>query len=434
MEKHRKMPPLPGQRILRSVVAVWLCFAVYLLRGRQGIPIYSTIAVLQCIQPYTRTMNSVAKKRLVGTLIGALWGLAALLLELELLSERTPDELLHYLLVGIFAGAVIYSTVLLNLRESSYFSAVVFLTITVNHIWDVNPYLFVFNRSLDTVIGVLIAEIVNRVQLPRARNRDTLFVSGIDETILGDGGKLSPYAKVELNRLIEDGAKFTVSTVETQATVRELMAGVDLRYPIITMDGAALYDMNRMEYLRTVPMTAQRAERIIRWARAEGQSFFSNIIQDNLLVIRYADLTNEAMQDLFDKKRKSPYRNFVKSPKDFYEDVVYLLVLERTERIEQSCQTLMEQPWAGEYRVVKDEYPGKEGYSFLKIYDAAASRESMLPYLEERMGTKRTVTFGSIPGKYDVHIADAAKNTVVKELRRRYEPVDIRCWKTVFRI
>ncbi|MDE7262498.1 MAG: hypothetical protein K2N78_10655 [Oscillospiraceae bacterium] len=140
------------------------------------------------------------------------------------------------------------------------------------------------------------------------------------------------------------------------------------------------------------------------------------------------------MQDLFDRKRKSPYRNFVKNPKDIYEEVVYLMVLGRTDRIEHAYERLMEQPWIGECRVVMDKYRYMEGYSFLKVYDAAASRETMLPYLEKIMGTKQTVTFGSIPGKYDIFIENADKNTVVKELRRRYKPVDIRCWKTVFRI
>ena len=67
--------PVPGQRIVRSVVAIWLCFAVYELRGRQGLPFFSVIAALQCIQPYNKDMNEEARRRLIGTLLGAFWGL-----------------------------------------------------------------------------------------------------------------------------------------------------------------------------------------------------------------------------------------------------------------------------------------------------------------------------------------------------------------------
>ena len=34
--------PVPGQRIVRSTIAVALCFVIYYLRGKRGIPFYST--------------------------------------------------------------------------------------------------------------------------------------------------------------------------------------------------------------------------------------------------------------------------------------------------------------------------------------------------------------------------------------------------------
>ena len=430
MKQHIRLP-IPGQRIVRSMVAVWLCFGLYFLRGRHGIPFYSVIAALQCMQPYTREMGKVARKRGIGTLVGAFWGLLVLLLETRLIHEGVPDELPHYLLMGLAVGVVIYSTVVLKVTEASYFSAVVFLSVAVNHIGDANPFLFAFNRVLDTAFGIVIAEVVNRCHLPRLRNRDTLFVSGIGDTILGRDKKLSPYSKVELNRLIQDGAKFTIATTQTQATVRELLPGVDLRYPVITMDGAALYNMKTMEYLRTVPMTQEKAGRLMDWADREGLAFFSNSVQDNLLVVRYRELANRAMETLYERKRLSAYRNFVHSPARDRENVLYLLILDTHPRIEQAYEAFLQQSWAGEYRVVKDvsEY---EGFSFLKIYDAAASRPAMLRQLEQLMGTAQTVTFGSIPGKYDVYIANADRDLLVKEVKRRFEPVNLRGWRNMF--
>ena len=432
MKKYRSLP-VPGQRIIRTVIAVWLCLAVYELRGRQGLPIFSLIAVLSGIQPYTKTMRTVAKEKIVGTLIGALWGLVMITLELALAGEGMTDGLVHYLLVGLFTGVTIYFTVLIKIANMASFSAVVFLCIAINQIQGGDPYIYAFNRLLDTAIGLVIAEIVNRVQLPRARNTDTLFISTIGHTILGGGSELSPYSKVELNRLIEDGAKFTISTKQSQATVRQLLGGVDLRYPIITLDGAAIYDMQKMEYLRTVPMSSAQAEQIMRWARQEQLPFFCNVIQDNLLIIRYSELTNEAMQEMFADKRSSPYRSFVKSPVDAYEDVVRVSILDRTEKIEAAYEKLKDQPWSGEYRAVKSRFYLDDRYSFLRFYDASVSREAMTHELEAIMGTKKTVTFGSVRGECDVYIENADRNTVVKELRRRFEPVDFRNWKTCFR-
>ncbi len=430
---HHPHFPLPGQRILRSMIAVWLCCGIYFLRGQSGIPFYSMIAALQCLQPYNKDMRKVALKRLTGTLIGAFWGLVVLLLELELLYEGMPDLLPHYLLLGLFVGVVLYSTVLLKAREASYFSAVVFLSVCVNHIGDANPYLFAFNRVLDTFLGVLVAEAVNRVHLPRLRVTDTLFVSCVGDTILGADRKLSPYSRVELNRLIEDGAQFTLSTGETQATVRELLAGVDLKYPIITMNGAALYHIPTMEYLKTYPMSPEQSRRVMDFCREHGLGYFSNSVEQNLLVIRFEALQNDGMRQLFEKKHRSPYRNFIQSTTDPQAQVLYFHVLDTPERIDAACAAFQAEPWAEQFRVIREstEYPGFER---LKIYDAAVSREAMLKVLEEKMGTKKTVTMGSVPGKYDVYIKNADRDQVVKELKRRFEPFDLRGWRNIFRI
>ena len=430
--KKRKQIQLPGQRILRSAIAVALCLLVDVLRNHQGIPLYSAIAALQCMQPYTRDMRGVARKRVLGTIIGAVWGLLLLLTEILISRESLPDTRFHYVLVPLTLILVLYSTVLLKVQETAYFSGVVFLVITINHFTDANPYLFAFNRLLDTVIGVLVASVVNRFHLPRRQNTDTLYVSELWRNSTESDNVLSPFSCVELNRLLDDGARFTFSTVETQATVRELLPGVRLRYPVITMDGAALYDMNSLEYIRTVSMSGKKASRLMRWLRENRLSFFSNSIEQNLLVIRYSELSNDGMKQLLEKKRTSPYRNFVKSATDLCDHVVYLLVLDTEERIEAAYGKLLQQPWIGEYRIVKDR-SDYTGYFFLKIYDAGCSREAMLKELETLMGTKKTVTFGCIPGKYDVVIESADRNLLVRELKHRFEPVDFHCWKSVFR-
>lgn len=83
--------PVPGQRIVRSVIAVALCFAVYELRGRRGIPFYSALAVLQCMQPYKDSTLQMAKKRTTGTFVGAFWGLILIVIEVYVTKGRITD-------------------------------------------------------------------------------------------------------------------------------------------------------------------------------------------------------------------------------------------------------------------------------------------------------------------------------------------------------
>lgn len=203
-EKRNRKLPAVGQRIVRSSIAIALCFVLYYIRGKQGIPFYSALAVLQCIQPYNFNMKEMAKKRTIGTFVGAFWGTIVIFLLFALqgsLHAEIEESFAKYMLISLFTGIVLYSTVVLNCKKSSYFSCVVFLSITTMHITDPNPILFVGNRVLDTLIGIGLAIIVNSVHLPRQKNNDILFVSGIDDTLLTSREDLTPYSKVELERV-----------------------------------------------------------------------------------------------------------------------------------------------------------------------------------------------------------------------------------------
>lgn len=421
--------PIPGQRIVRSTIAVAMCFVIYYLRGKRGIPFYSALAVLQCMQPYHTSMKEMAKKRTTGTFVGAFWGLVVILILLALNRNRPggiEESFTKYMLISLFTGIVLYSTVVLDCKKSSYFSCVVFLSITVMHITDESPILFVMNRVLDTLIGIGLAIIVNSAHLPRRKHNEILFVSGIDDTILNRGSRLTPYNKVELNRLIENGANFTISTIRTPASVREALEGVNLKLPIIAMDGAVLYDMEENSFLMKYQMSESQADKMSTFLDDMGVTYFTNTVVDDLLVIYYQNLKNEAEQGIYERHRKSPYRNYVKVEHPICSNVVYFLVIEKKEKTEQLYQQLMEQDWMSDFRIVLADSMNYPGYAHIKIYHKQATREHMLQNLEALLDIEKTVTFGSIEGKYDVFIANSDRNIMVKELKKRYEPVDFK--------
>lgn len=439
-----KKIPIPGQRIVRSVLAAFLCIAIYYLRGKTGAPFYSIIAALQCIQPYSDNMLKVGKNRITGTLIGAFWGAVVLFGAMWLANGRVDfdESFVYRLVLVLFIGIVLYSTVLIKVTQSSYFSCVVFLSITINHIGDANPYLFVFNRTLDTIIGVGVAILANSLHFPRIRDRETLFVSGVDHVLFREDRAMSPFTKIQLNRFIQDGMRFTVSTKQTPATVRELMAGVSLKLPIIAMDGAVLYDLGTREYLRVVKIDKDLAGKITAFLTGEGFSFFVNTVEENLLVIysrglRFdgkrpvPDSTEEAMYELYLKKNTSPYRNYVHTQDDVTDNVVYFLLIDKKERLAQLYDSLLRQPWAGNVRASFDQFECREGEEILRIFSCDATRRNMLKELQEITGAQRTVLFGNKEGECDVLIPDAGGGYMVKELKKRFEPVSLAGWKSM---
>ena len=420
--KFSKRFPIPGQRIIRSVIAVGLCFLVYLLRGSRGIPFYSAIAVLQCMQPYAGNMKKVARTRMLGTLIGAFWGVILILIEYYFMDEAVRTGPVGFLVVSIFTGIVIYSTVVMRVPETAYFSGVVFLCVTVAHGNDTDPWMFALNRIIDTLIGILVAVLVNNLHLPRRKNRDILFVSSIGNTIIGPEQKLTPYSKFELNWLIDEGMNFTVSTHETPARVRELLDGVHLKLPIIAMAGSVLYDLDKMEYISVKHISEDHARRMYDFIRGAGYPCFVTVIEDQLLVIQYDELGNKGMRELYQIRRMNPHRNYVRLAEPVFENAVYLLVVDTDERAAALYDRLMKQPWSGDYRIIMSNDDATPGYQRLRIYDANVSRATMLEELKRVTGIEKAVTFGSVPGRCDVCIEDVDHNRLVHELKRRYEP------------
>ena len=447
--------PLPGQRIMRSIISVWLCMVVYVLRGMRGEPFYSIIAALQCVQPYSSNMLSEGKDRIIGTLIGAFWGSAILFFELLPEGGSFRTTVLFYILLGIFSGLVIYSTVLLNISQYALFATVVFLGIAMYHIGDANPYIHVFYRTLETIIGVGVAIVVNSVHMPRVRDKETLFVSGIDHVLFREDRELSPYTIVELNRFLDEGIRLSVMTKQTPATVREIISEVNLKLPIIAMDGAVLYDLHTMKYVRAEKMEPDLVKNITDFLHSEGIPFFLNTVQDDLLVIYfkdYKDLILEEVKDayhdgapheplsehvlsksayismarLYRKKRISPYRNYVRTNAEITKDVIYILVIDHSQNIDSLHEKLMEQPWADRCRTNFDTFDCEEGEKILRIYAAGANRAAMLEQLRQYVGAPRMITFGSDPGESDVLIEDASKGRMVKELKKMYAPVNLK--------
>jgi hypothetical protein len=419
--KH-KLPPI-GMRIIKSGIAILLCYLVSFLRGNSGIVFYSHLAALWCIQVYVEKSKQNAIQRLIGTSMGAVYGLIYLLSRNAISRVTAINEMADACMISFLIILILYSTVLIRKKQASYFSCVVFLSIVVNHVTDANPYLFVWNRFLDTVIGIGIGMFVNTFSLPHEKRDDILFLSGLDDTLLSPKDNLSDYSKIELNRMLDDGIHFAISTYRTPASLMEAVGDIRLKLPVIAMDGAVLYDIKKKMYLKVYVISSKKSRQVQELIAEEGLTCFANVIMDDLLVIYYQKTGDPVHEKLVSELRSSPYRNYVERncPED--QEVVYFMLLYPDDVIERMYRRLEEEGLTRELKILKyrsDDYPG---YSYIKIYNKNARKENMMEYLKNMTGVEKTVTFGSIEGRYDILVRPGDTNYVVHMLKKLYEPV-----------
>lgn len=423
--KEKKGPmrlPRIGLRIVKSAAATFLCLAVDQLR--HGTPFYSVLAVLQCMQPYRENTLKIALQRTVGTLVGAAYGLLVLLLELNLLRPMGLGEVWWFVLLALSVVVVLYTTVLMNKKNASYFSCVVFMSIVINHIGDANPYLFVLNRVTDTMIGIVIGMAVNAFHLPRRVDRDVLYAAALNDVLVERNDTFSDFSRVELNRMLDAGIQFTIMTMRTTASYLEVAGDIRVKLPVILMNGAVLYDIQNNRYLKKMEIPYEEAREIKTFISGQGENCFTNIIEENSVIILYDRLENQGERDVYTQLRKSPYRNYNCRPLETGENVVYFMVVDTKERIEALYEALEKEGYGKRYRVLhydSDDYPG---YAYLKLYHKDASKQNMLRQLQEYLNVRKVCTIGSVPGEYDL-VVDGVNpgDAVVRRLYHLCMPV-----------
>ncbi|MEG2638101.1 MAG: HAD hydrolase family protein [Clostridiales bacterium] len=417
--QYKKHLPLIGMRIFKSAIAVFICLSLNILRGSNGLPFYSAIATILCMQPYVGNSLKVALNRVWGTIIGAIFGCVILLIEINLI-PHTPI-IIHYLVVSFTVIPIIYTTVVLGKKEASYIACVAFLSVTVTTMIGTSPFFFAAERVVDTIIGISVALVVNACHIPRRKNKNILFISALDETLVTPNNTLTDYSKVVLNQMIQDGVNFTVSTARTPASLMVPLTSVNLKLPVIAANGALLFDLTTKTYVKKWELPYETAKTVADYLESRDIHAFITAVIDDVLIIYYENFDNPAEALLYEEMRYSPYRNYISHPLPQGRNVIYLMTLNKDEAIASLKADLEKQPFAKDIYIYcqPSEY---QGYSYLKIYDKDVSRRKMMRWLQKDIEAEKIITFGSIEGQYDIVVQDNDTNTMVKTLKNLYEP------------
>lgn len=406
-----------GMRIIKSAVAIAVCYLVNTVRGDSGMVFYSQLAALWCIQMYRSSTKTNAIQRTVGTFIGAVYGLVYLLIN----KHAHYGRIYEAISVSVFVLLVLYTSVIFKKKQASYFSCVVFLSIVVNHIGDINPYMFVFNRFLDTMIGLAVGIGINDININIKKDKDTLFISGVDDILVNSHDSMTAFSRVELNRMIDSGMKFTIATMRTPASLIEPLKDINLKYPVITMDGAALYDTKNNTFLKAYIISKNKSKCIMELIKKHNMNWYANVIVDDVLLIFHDDTNDGNNIKLVNELKVSPYRNYIKRPLTREFNVIYFMILDETNKAKAFYELLLEKGYENDHKILLYSSDKYQGYSYIKIYNKNATKENMIQYLKEYTGIDKVVTFGTVEDHYDVLIKKDNFNEMVRKVRSMYE-------------
>lgn len=378
--------------MIKTFVAVCLCMYLNPLLWKDGLPFYSAIAAVLCMQPDVPNSWKVAANRAWGTLIGGLFGMGILLLERSLIPAS--GQAWDYLIESLCVIPLIYTTLLLKKPAASYITCVVFFSVTISHSGDASPFVFAISRMLDTLLGIFVSLGVNAVHLPRKRRRKLLMVAALEGVLLNDRGAWDNPAKFKLNDLLRRGAAITISTGKTPAALRPLLADMPWRLPVLVMHGAALYDPLAESFLRTAPIPDDAAREVRDLLDRRGvNGFHAYAIEDDLYVY-HRELTTDAERAHHRSMRRLPQQHSICADPPAHGDVLHIAVRTDRETADSLHRELLTLQSADRLRVIRSPAPGGTG-ECLDIYSAETVFAPALADLKAAASADTVAVFGA---------------------------------------
>lgn len=148
----------PGMRVIKTVLAVLICFTVDWFRAADT-PYNAAIAAIVCLQPNMQSTWESSLNRAVGTFLAGLYAYLFLLV-FEVRLNLDMGSALYPFLVAVGLLPLMLLILKLGFKSGFAISSIVFLLICVGS-GHRDPLLFTLSRVFDTLIGIAAALFVN---------------------------------------------------------------------------------------------------------------------------------------------------------------------------------------------------------------------------------------------------------------------------------
>lgn len=222
----------------------------------------------------------------------------------------------------------------------------------------------------------------------------TLYVSDMDGTLLAPNAELSQYSIKTLNKLIEKGIHFSVATARTAATVLQMLKPVDIRLPIILMNGVAVYDITAGNYVKVNYISESSVKHLVQCLKTHQRSGFLYSIKDGELSTFYEKSDSEHAKRFIAERQKLYKKRFTQTP-DFsllpMDDKVYFSICDKSEKLSALYQDLQKDPGL-HVEFYRDVY--ERDYWYLEVCSSEASKYNAVRFLREKYGFDKVVCFG----------------------------------------
>ena len=235
-------------------------------------------------------------------------------------------------------------------------------------------------------------------------DKDLLYISDLDGTLLLPDGSFPEDFKRRLNRLIDMGLRFTIATARNYDSAHPILNGLNLNLPVILFNGVYLTDFNSgsiLEYSHFIEKTV--VENMLELALPRGIDPFIYTFGEKHKLY-YQNATNPGSQ-AYVKSLEGDGRLNQVNCFEFQEEekISGFLLIDTHDHLEPIYQSLQEKHF-DHLNLYFAEDVSMKGYYWLQSFHQEASKGNMLEALARKLEVPldRTVVFGDYLNDLDM--------------------------------
>lgn len=375
--------PMIGGRIIKSAIAILGCLLLSLLHNNAMILLLSCISSILCIQQDSKHAFNYALQQASGIIYACILGFIFVVIQTNI------HLIIYYFLVACAIVFIIYGLVVFKAHQATQLACFVFLFISLGNIqyWEVMLYF------VGALTGVFVASTINIFHLPYQYQKDAMFVCALEHALLQDNQTISNYSKLQLKELLEKDANIMLMTSKSVGAVFTTIQDLDLKYPVVTLNGAASYDLKQQKYVHIHYMSEQALKKYYELINKYEMNAFIHQIHYDMLHIYYQHLNDKILEEYYHQKRKTPYDHYIHLKEQTCKDVVSILVLAPKVKLNEMIKEMKESGLYYEFSVSLKPY--NEEYSILEVRDLNASKKRIIEQIYDQTTLKRLYVFAS---------------------------------------
>ena len=235
-------------------------------------------------------------------------------------------------------------------------------------------------------------------------DKDHLYISDLDGTLLLPDGSFPEDFKRRLNRLIDMGMRFTIATARNYDSAHPILNGLNLNLPVILFNGVYLTDFESgriLEYSHSIEKTV--VDNMLKLALPRGINPFVYTFEEKHKLY-YQNATNPGSQAYVKSLEGDERLNQVKCFEFKEEEKISgFLLIDTYDRLEPIYQSLQEKHF-DHLNIYFAEDVSMKGYYWLQSFHQESSKGNMLETLAQKLEIplERIVVFGDYLNDLDM--------------------------------